>query len=53
MGNANTSEKYYNSHYTTLDENQIKHIRENFKVIDIKWLDAIEVNSKMFTPLHI
>ena len=48
MGNANTSEKYYNSHYTTLDENQINHIRENYKVIDINWLDKIEVNSKMF-----
>jgi|688.fasta_scaffold22075_2 hypothetical protein len=50
MGNltANNSEKYYNSHYTSLNDNEIKHIRSNYKVIDVDWLDIILINSKMF-----
>jgi hypothetical protein len=55
MGNSNTNSntnsknKHYNiSDYTTLDDSQIQHIRKNYKVIDINWLDAVEVHSKMF-----
>ena len=50
MGNsiANNSEKYYNSQYTSLNDNEIKHIRTNYKVVDVDWLDTILINNKMF-----
>ena len=48
MGNTSTSKKYYNSHYSSLDDDQIKDIRKNYKVIDVDWLDTVLVNSKMF-----
>jgi hypothetical protein len=48
MGNTSSSNKYYNSHYSLLDDNQIKDIRKNYKVIDVDWLDIVLVNSKMF-----
>ena len=50
MGNttANNSEKYHNSQYTTLNDNEIKHIRTNYKVVDVDWLDTILTNNKMF-----
>jgi hypothetical protein len=48
MGNINSSKKYYNSHYSSLDEDQIKNIRKNYKVIDVDWLDKTLVDSKMF-----
>jgi len=50
MGNSipNNSEKYHNSHYSTIDDHEIKRIRSNYKVVDVDWLDIILVNSKMF-----
>jgi hypothetical protein len=50
MGNStsNNSEKYYNSYYTSLNDNEIKHIRSNYKVVDIDWLDTILINTKIF-----
>jgi hypothetical protein len=47
MGNT-SSETYYNSHYSSLDDGQIKDIRKNYKVIDVDWLNEILVHSKMF-----
>ena len=41
-------DKYNNNFYTSLDENQIKNIRQNYKVVDVDFLDTIEVNSKMY-----
>ena len=29
MGNTNSNEKYHNSHYITIDDEAIKHIRTN------------------------
>jgi len=47
MGNKQTH--HYNSNqYTTLDDDQIRHIRQNYKVIDVCWLDEMELHSKMF-----
>jgi len=50
MGNSiiNNYEKYYNSCYTSLDENTIQYIRKKYIVIDVDWLDKTLVNSKMF-----
>lgn len=41
-------EKYYNSLYTSLNEEKIQYIRNNYTVIDVDWLDKTLVNSKMF-----
>jgi hypothetical protein len=50
MGNSisNNFEKYQNSHYTSLDDNEIKNIRSNYKVIYVDWLDTILINDKIF-----
>ena len=44
--------KYLNSKFENsfdkLDKNQIENIRENYKVVDVEWLDEALVNSKMF-----
>jgi len=50
MGNSipNNSEKYHNSYYSTIDDDEIKRIRSNYKVVDVDWLDIILVNSKIF-----
>ena len=44
----NNDNKYHNTFYTSLNEEEIQRIRKDYKVIDIDWLDSILVNSKMF-----
>ncbi len=44
----NNSEKYHNSFYTSLDNDQIQDIRKNYKVLDVDWLDSTLVNYVMF-----
>jgi hypothetical protein len=47
MENTNTN---HNSHkYMLLDKLQIQNIRSNYKVIDVYWLDHIQVNTKIVT----
>ena len=46
MGNTSSYKEYYN--YSTLDEDQTKHIRKYYKIIDAEWLDKVIVNSKIF-----
>ena len=48
MGNTNSNDKYHNSHYSTIDDDEIKHIRTNYKVVDVDWLDTTLVSSKIF-----
>jgi hypothetical protein len=50
MGNliTNNSEKYHNIHYSTINDDEIKHIRTNYKVVDVDWLDTNIVKSKIF-----
>jgi hypothetical protein len=48
MGNKNSNDKYHNSHYSTINDDEIKHIRSNYKVVDVDWLDTILVSSKIF-----
>lgn len=43
----NTSK--YTDSYWTLSNNEINEIRQNYKVIDVDWLDPVLVNSKMFS----
>jgi hypothetical protein len=38
----------YNDIYTSLDDNMINKIRQNYKIIDVEWLSHTLVNSKMF-----
>ena len=50
MGNSitNNSEKYHNSHYTKIDDNEINRLRTCYKVVDVDRLDSIIVNNKIF-----
>ena len=53
---TNNSEKYIECQFTLLDNNEITHIRTNYKVVDVDRLDASKVKSKIFgddyfTPL--
>ena len=50
MGNLiqNQVVEEYNNIYTSLDNKTINRIREEYKVIDVDWLDPILVNSKIF-----
>ena len=48
MGNTNSNDKYHNSHYSTIDDDEIIHIRTNYKVVDVDWLDTTLVSSKIF-----
>ena len=48
MGNLIKTTKYHNSHYASLNDEEIQNIRKNYKVIDVDWLDHTLVNSKMF-----
>lgn len=41
MGNTNSNNKYYNSDYNTINDDEIKHIRSNYKVVDVDWLDTV------------
>lgn len=38
----------YEEHYTTLDAEEIIDIRQKYKVVDVKWLDKVQVNSSIF-----
>ena len=46
MGNSN--KQYYNDFYTSLDNEQIEHIRSNYKIIDVPYLNSIIVRSTIF-----
>jgi len=46
MGNSN--KQYYNDFYTSLDNEQIKHIRSNYKIIEVPYLNPIIVRSAIF-----
>jgi hypothetical protein len=50
MGNLiqNKVVEEYNDIYTTLDNNTKNKIREQYKVIDVDWLDPIIINSTIF-----
>lgn len=50
--NTKQSNIYYDSEYTTLDTDQIQHIRQNYKVIDVNWFDEVEVHSKTFNDQY-
>ena len=39
--------RYHGCHYTSLNNNEIKNIRTNYKVVDVDWLDTSLVNSKI------
>ncbi len=45
---TNNSEKYIECQFTLLNDNEITHIRTNYKVVDVDWLDAIKVKYKIF-----
>ena len=48
MGNINNSNQYHNIRYLALYDNEIQYIRTNYKVVDVDWLESIQVNSKIF-----
>ena len=48
MGNTLKTAKYYNSNYTSINDEEIQNIRQKYKVVDVDWLDSILVKSKMF-----
>ena len=52
MGNTNTihlnKKKEYNDFFTHIDEEKIQYLRNNFKIIDVDYLEPILVRSKMF-----
>jgi hypothetical protein len=43
MGNSN--KLFYNDYFTSLDNVQIEHIRSNYKIIDVPYLNPIIVRS--------
>jgi hypothetical protein len=45
---TNNSEKYIECQFTLLNDNEITHIRTNYKVVDVDWLDASKVKHKIF-----
>uniref|UniRef100_A0A6C0HZI8 Uncharacterized protein n=1 Tax=viral metagenome TaxID=1070528 RepID=A0A6C0HZI8_9ZZZZ len=48
MGNTTNKSEYYDSHYLSINNEEIQNIRKNYKVVDVDWLDSILVKSKMF-----
>ena len=46
MGNSN--KQFYNDSFTSLDNVQIEHIRTNYKIIDVPYLNPIIVRSAIF-----
>ena len=38
----------YTDKFWTITPNEIDKLRQNYKIIDVKWLDSIQVNSAMF-----
>lgn len=42
------NDKYHNSHYTKINDNEIKRLRTCYKVVDVDRLDSIIVNNKIF-----
>ena len=48
----NNLKKYNCSFYTTIDEVQIKNIKQNYTVLDVNSLDMNEVNSKMMNDTY-
>lgn len=52
MGNNNNTNTYlnkkYNDFFTGIDEETILYLRNNYKIIDVDYLDPILVRSKMF-----
>jgi hypothetical protein len=46
MGNYN--KQFYNDSFTSLDNVQIEHIRTNYKIIDVPYLNPIIVRSAIF-----
>ena len=46
MGNSN--KQFYNDSFTSLDNKQIEHIRSNYKIIDVPYLNPIIVRSAIF-----
>jgi hypothetical protein len=50
MGNNNTNTKKpeYNDFFTSIDEENILYLRNNYKIIDVDYLHPVLVRSKMF-----
>jgi hypothetical protein len=50
MGNTttNNSEEYHDCRYTTLNDNEIKHLRTDYKVVYVDWLESSVVKFKIF-----
>lgn len=44
----NTNSKHNSDLFTYLDNQQLVNIKTNYKIIDVFWLDRIQVNSKIF-----
>jgi chromosomal replication initiation ATPase DnaA len=44
---TNNYEKYFTSYYTSIHDDEIQNIRNNYKVIDVDWLDNTQINSKI------
>ncbi len=39
---------YQNVSYSTIKPNEITNLRNDYKIIDIKWLDLVQINLAMF-----
>ena len=62
MGNTNNNnsgnydgyflkkQKKYSDHYTDLDNEKLQDIKNNYKILEVNYLDPILVRSKMFYP---
>ena len=50
MGNSiqNKCDKYHNTVYTKIENNQIVDIRKEYKIIDVVWLDPMLLDSKIW-----
>ena len=45
---GNSYKQFYNDSFTSLDNKQIEHIRSNYKIIDVPYLNPIIVRSAIF-----
>ena len=44
----NTNSKHNSDLFTTLDDKELQNIKTSFKMIDVYWLDRIQVITKIF-----
>ena len=48
MGNTYCKNNSNSDLFTILDSQQLQNIKTNYKIINVYWLDRIQVNSKIF-----